>query len=159
MTHLVVEGFVVLNASFYKSTSGNVLMEIWKEYAKADSRYVTRDSFVISMEAVTAFLWGPLSLLSVYAIAQQWTWRHMLQVVVSVGQLYGDALYFGTSYLEGVPHSRPEPLYFWFYFVFVNSIWVVIPALVLWRAACQVTRGAAAAEALAANNANAKKST
>ena len=50
-------------------------------------------------------------------------------------------------------HSRPEPLYFWFYFVFVNSIWVVIPALVLWRAACQVTRAAAASEALCAPSA------
>ena len=47
-------------------------------------------------------------------------------------------------------HSRPEALYFWFYFVFVNSIWVVIPALVLWRAASQVTRAAAASEALCA---------
>jgi len=50
----------------------------------------------------------------------------------------------------GLSSSRPEPLYFWFYFVFVNSIWVVIPALVLWRAACQVTRAAAATEALCA---------
>jgi hypothetical protein len=24
-------------------------------------------------------------------------------------------------------HSRPEPLYFWFYFIFVNGIWLVIP--------------------------------
>ena len=99
----------MLDASFYKSTSGNILMEIcalsatpaqsnvqhnsckrqrqakqrtWclgKEYAKADSRYATRDSFVISMEAVTAFLWGPLCLLCVYAIARRWAWRHLLQ--------------------------------------------------------------------------------
>ncbi len=50
----------------------------------------------------------------------------------------------------GLSSSRPEPLYFWFYFVCVNSIWVVIPALVLWRAACQVTRAAAATEAMCA---------
>ena len=50
-----------------------------KEYAKADSRYATRDSFVICMEAVTAFLWGPLSLLAVYAIARRWPWRHVIE--------------------------------------------------------------------------------
>ena len=31
-------------------------------------------------------------------------------------------------------HSRPEFLYFWFYFVIVNGIWIVIPTIVIIRA-------------------------
>lgn len=31
------------------------------------------------MEAVTAFVWGPLCLLAVHAISRRWAWRHMLQ--------------------------------------------------------------------------------
>ena len=27
-------------------------------------------------------------------------------------------------------HARPEPLYFWFYFVVINGIWVVIPGII-----------------------------
>lgn len=30
----------------------------------------------------------------------------------------------------GDVHSRPEPLYYWFYFMFMNALWIVIPGLV-----------------------------
>ena len=39
----------------------------------------------------------------------------------------------------GLKHSRPEWLYFWFYFVVVNSIWIVIPAIVMAKAAWQIS--------------------
>ena len=45
-------------------------------------------------------------------------------------------MYYGTCFLEGFVHSRPEPLYFWVYFVLLNALWVVIPACVgahAWR--------------------------
>lgn len=72
-----------------------------KEYAKADSRYATRDSFVISMEAFTAFVEGPLCFVIVYGMIKQKSWRYTLQLLVSFGQLYGDVLYFATTCLEG----------------------------------------------------------
>ncbi|EIE25266.1 Emopamil-binding protein [Coccomyxa subellipsoidea C-169] len=144
--HLVVEGAVVLRSDFYKSTSGNILFEIWKEYAKADSRYATRDSFVISMEAFTAFVEGPLCFVIVYGIVKQKPWRYTLQLLVSFGQIYGDVLYFATTYLEGLKHSRPEWLYFWFYFVIVNSIWIVIPAAVVAISAWQISKAIAVAD-------------
>lgn len=53
------------------------------------------------MEAVTAFMWGPLSALLVHGIFAAKPWRYTLMVVVSVGQVYGDVLYYGTCYLEG----------------------------------------------------------
>lgn len=127
--HFVIEGWVVAKADFYQDKSGNYLSDTWKEYSKADSRYASRDSFIIAMEAITAFLWGPLCPLLVWGILASKPWRYTLMVVVSVGQLYGDVLYFGTCYLEGFVHSRPEPLYFWFYFVIINSIWIVVPFL------------------------------
>lgn len=37
----------------------------------------------------------------------------------------------------GFVHSRPEPMYFWFYFVVVNAIWIVVPLACVahaWRA-------------------------
>jgi cholestenol delta-isomerase len=53
------------------------------------------------MEAVTAFIWGPLSALLVHGIFAVKPWRYALMVVVSLGQVYGDVLYYGTCYLEG----------------------------------------------------------
>jgi len=67
-----------------------------KEYSKADSRYATRDDFVISMEAVTAFLEGPGCLLICWAMLKSKPWRFTAILIVSLGQLYGDVLYFGT---------------------------------------------------------------
>lgn len=37
--------------------------------------------------------------------------------------------------VAGLVHSRPEFLYFWFYFVIVNSVWIVIPTIMIVNAA------------------------
>jgi hypothetical protein len=67
-----------------------------KEYSKADSRYATRDDFIISMEAVTAFIEGPVCLLIVWGMIKAKPWRYTAILLVSLGQFYGDVLYFGT---------------------------------------------------------------
>jgi len=57
--------------------------------------------------------------------------RHPLQIIVCVGQIYGLVLYYATSmfdhYYKEVTYSRPEFLYFWFYYFFMNFIWMVFP--------------------------------
>lgn len=57
--------------------------------------------------------------------------RFPLQAVVSLGQIYGDVLYFATSmfdhYYKNLTYCRPEAYYFWFYFFFMNFIWIVVP--------------------------------
>ncbi len=147
MIHLIIEGYVVVTPGFYKDTRGVLLADIWKEYSQADSRYLTRDAFVIGMEAVTAFLWGPLAPLAAYGYVRQRPWRYTLAIVVSVGQIYGDVLYYATCWLEGFAHSRPEPYYFWGYFVIVNAIWIVVPGAVLAHAAARVAAAVGAAAA------------
>ena len=77
-----------------------------KEYTKADSRYATRDAFVISMEAITAFVEGPACFAVVYGMLMRRSWVYTLQILVSAGQMYGDILYFATSVLEGERVSR-----------------------------------------------------
>ncbi|KAF8055095.1 Ebp [Scenedesmus sp. PABB004] len=147
LIHLIIEGNVVLNSRFYTDTSGNILNEIWKEYSKADSRYATRDDFVISMEAVTAFLEGPGCLAIVWAMLRSKPWRHTAVLAVSLGQLYGDVLYFGTCLHGGVSrHSRPEALYFWFYFVIVNAVWIVVPLACIAHAARAINAAVAGIE-------------
>ena len=65
------------------------------------------------------------------------TLRHVLQIIVSMGHLYGVALYYGTCtfehYLRGNSYSRPEFLYYWVYYVGFNMPWVVVPACELLR--------------------------
>ena len=72
-----------------------------KEYGKADSRYLTRDACTIGIEAITAFIEGPTCFLLILAFTQRLPWRHILTIIVVVGELYGTVLYFLTSYYEG----------------------------------------------------------
>ena len=75
--------------------------------------------------------WGPLSFIVASMIATDHPFRHPLQAVVSLGQLYGDVLYYATSmfdhYILNLSYSRPEAFYFWGYFVFTNAFWIIIP--------------------------------
>ena len=64
-------------------------------------------------------------------IAHQNPLRHSLQALVSLGQIYGDILYYATSmfdlHFKGLMYCRPEAYYFWLYYFFMNFIWIVIP--------------------------------
>jgi len=98
------------------------------------------------------FLWGPLCLLAAAATAKGSYNRHALQMLGSMAHIYGCLLYLMTSWEEGHRHSgcfhfppysgsvfctpeatsngyagRPEPYYFWLYFVGFNAPWIIIP--------------------------------
>lgn len=53
------------------------------------------------------------------------------------GQLYGAVLYFFTEHRDGYAHSEfGHPIYFWFYFIFMNFLWIIIPLVLIvdaWR--------------------------
>ena len=46
------------------------------------------------------FCWGPLSYYVAYLITTQHALRFPLQAVVSLGQIYGDVLYYATCMFE-----------------------------------------------------------
>ncbi|EHB09433.1 3-beta-hydroxysteroid-Delta(8),Delta(7)-isomerase [Heterocephalus glaber] len=98
------------------------------------------DNFTICMESITACLWGPLSLWAVIAFLRQQRIRYILQLVISLGQFYGDALYFLTEYRDGFQHGEPgHPIYFWFYFFFMNALWLVIPGILIFDSMKQLS--------------------
>ncbi|KAJ4165099.1 hypothetical protein LMH87_006746 [Akanthomyces muscarius] len=140
--HLGLEGHYARH-EHHIGASSHVLSQLWKEYALSDSRYLTRNSFMVCMETITAACWGPLSFLCAYAVVRGSAWRHPLQSVISLGQLYGDVLYYGTCTYEllvyGNEFSRPEPYYFIGYYVFLNAFWIVIPSALLLSSARETT--------------------
>nr|GEZ80957.1 probable 3-beta-hydroxysteroid-delta(8),delta(7) -isomerase [Tanacetum cinerariifolium] len=135
---MILEGYFVFTPEFYKQKSPNYLDEVWKEYSKGDSRYVGRDSAVIAVEGITAVLEGPACILAAYAIATRKSYSHLLQIAIALGQLYGTAVYFITSYLEG-DNFAASPHYYYFYYIIMNSFWVWIPSLIVirsWKKIC-----------------------
>lgn len=115
-----------------------------KEYGNGDSRYVSSDTFVVPMETFTAWVEGPLCLLTAYALLNNRPWRHATQILTSFGQFYGCVLYFATEEIDPVEHNeRWHPLFFWFYYVFMNGLWIVIPGSLVIQSARAITRHAA----------------
>ncbi|GFZ07017.1 hypothetical protein Acr_18g0011870 [Actinidia rufa] len=109
-----------------------------KEYSKGDSRYAARDSGVVAVEEITTVLEDPACLLALYAIATRKSYSYILQVAISMGQLYGTAVYFPTSYLEG-DNFAASSYYYYAYYIIVNASWVVIPTLITvrcWKKIC-----------------------
>jgi cholestenol delta-isomerase len=93
------------------------------------------------METITACVDGPLAFMAVYAFLSQKPYRYVIQLLLSVCQLYGDVLYFMTEIKEDFKHGEMwHPLYFWFYFVFMNILWIIIPSLCIVEACKQLTK-------------------
>ncbi|KAJ7555254.1 hypothetical protein O6H91_05G028400 [Diphasiastrum complanatum] len=144
LTHMILEGYFVFTPDFYKKSQPIYLAEVWKEYSKGDSRYAARDPTIVGVEGITAVVEGPASLLAAYAIASKKPYQHTLQLAVSLGQLYGDLIYFATVFLQDKEFAAPGFLYFWFYFIFMNGIWIVIPAIIgvrSWRKITEIVDG------------------
>lgn len=73
-----------------------------------------------------------------YAIATGKSYSYILQFAISLGQLYGTAVYFMTSYLEG-DNFAASPYYYNLYYIGANASWVVIPSLIAircWKKIC-----------------------
>ncbi|KAK4504704.1 hypothetical protein PRZ48_002666 [Zasmidium cellare] len=134
--HIFFEGYYAYNYDTLGSKQ-TLIGQMWKEYAFSDSRYLTKNSFVLSVETVTVVCWGPGCFLVAALIFQRHPLRHPLQMLVSFGQLYGDALYYATClcehYVAGISYSRPEAFYFYVYFVLMNFFWILIPGILIYQ--------------------------
>ncbi|KAF2141287.1 uncharacterized protein K452DRAFT_251086 [Aplosporella prunicola CBS 121167] len=128
--HCFFEGHFILNRSRMPLMQ-DFFGQLWKEYAKSDSRYMAADPLVVTIESITVVVWGPVSFLTAWFIVTDSAYRFPFQALVSTGHLYSDVLYYVTSFVDlqrGIEHSRPEALYFWGYFVIMNAFWIIIPA-------------------------------
>lgn len=50
--------------------------------------------------------------------------------------MYGDILYYGTSFFDhhvaNISYCRPEALYFYVYFVGMNAPWILVTGALIW---------------------------
>ncbi len=79
---------------------------------------------------------GPLCFLAAFDTVQGIPQSAITQTIAAAMHLYGATVYYATGLVglsKGVSYSRPEPLYFWVYFVAFNAPWIIIPAGMLHR--------------------------
>ncbi|KAJ5949975.1 hypothetical protein N7454_001559 [Penicillium verhagenii] len=155
LIHLFFERYLSVNFRDVASRS-DIFGQLWKEYSLSDSRYLLQDPFIVCMESVTAFIWGPMSFACAYCIIKDHPLRHPLQSIISLGQLYGDILYFATTgfneAINQIISCRPEKFYFWFYFVFFNAWWIVIPLVLVWHSSKETAASFAKVKVLEKEN-------
>ena len=107
------------------------------------------DTFTVCMENITAFIDGPLAFLATYAFLRNTSYRYVVQLVLSLCQLYGDVLYMVIEWKDGFPHGPyGHPLYFWFYFVFLNTFWIIVPLACILESWYQLTTAHATVDRL-----------
>lgn len=133
IVHLTLEGpFVYMSLRGTVDTSQGPLAELWKEYSKADSRWLVSDPTIVSIEIVTVVLDSLIALVLIHAVLEDKYYRHFLQIALSVCELYGGWMTFCPDWLLGSPHlNTSNPLYLWVYLVFFNGVWVLVPVLLL----------------------------
>ncbi|KAG0307200.1 hypothetical protein BGZ97_000474 [Linnemannia gamsii] len=155
--HLFLEGYFGI---YHKTLAGDQhpLAQVWKEYSLSDSRYLSSDSFVLIMERITAFAWGPLAFFTAYAMYHNRPARHIAQLIISLGQIYGCALYYATTMVEGSPHCDPHPYYYYFYFGFFNIFWMIVPSILMHNSIKNLYRAMKVAVAAETQTSKAKKS-
>ena len=96
-THLTIElGYVILALTSTARKTDSYLGHIWREYSRADARWAVRDPNVISIEIATVFV-GILCICNIYAILYRSAWRHPLQIIICVAELYGGWMTFAPG--------------------------------------------------------------
>ncbi|KAJ2717165.1 hypothetical protein H4R19_000109 [Coemansia spiralis] len=128
----------------------DVVGQMWKEYAKSDSRYVAQSSVVRALETVTVAAVGPLCWTAAYGVwTERAATRHLAQLAASVLHAYSVVLYYGTELLAaraGRSSCRPEALYFVGYFLLANLPWLVVPVWLGVASATRITQWMAVAQ-------------
>ncbi|XP_022337874.2 emopamil-binding protein-like [Crassostrea virginica] len=133
LIHFTLEGpFVYWSLVSTVEKSTHVTSQVWKEYALADRRWGISDPTIVSLEILTVFITGPLAVWLIFAMLKNKTYRHFIQIVLCVCELYGGWMTFCPEWLTGSKNLETGNfLYLWVYLVFFNGIWVIIPILLL----------------------------
>ncbi|KAI8326090.1 Emopamil-binding protein, partial [Martensiomyces pterosporus] len=142
--HCVFELHYLLHFTTIQAST-DLLSSMWKEYAKSDSRYLAQVPLVFALESITVCFVGPLCWLTVHHIHTNAPLRHVCQLAVSLLHVYSVVLYYGTEFVSAESSCRPEPLYYYGYFIAMNAPWLVVPLCLAIASARELCRGMAAA--------------
>uniref|UniRef100_A0A2K5C3A8 EBP like n=1 Tax=Aotus nancymaae TaxID=37293 RepID=A0A2K5C3A8_AOTNA len=142
LVHFVLEGpFVYLSLVGSVANSDGLIASLWKEYGKADARWLYFDPTIVSVEILTVALDGSLALFLIYAIVKEKHYRHFLQITLCVCELYGCWMTFLPEWLSRSPNLNTSNwLYCWVYLSFFNGVWVLIPGLLLWQSCVELNK-------------------
>ena len=114
-THFVIEGlylfFAVTERASAANSGGaehskNPLAFIWREYGRADRRWMTyADPDVMAVELPTVLLMGPGALLCAWATLHRKEWKHVAIILVSWCEIIGGWYTFASTWIKHYFHG------------------------------------------------------
>jgi len=114
---------------------------VWTEYGKADSRWLQFDAEIFAIEIVAGTVMNMLAAWNLYLAYIDSPKRYFYQIVLASIEIFGTYSTFAAEIFRGSPNLHySHPLYFLYYLVFTNGIWVWVPLLLLYHAYCNITR-------------------
>ncbi|MDB4965239.1 MAG: hypothetical protein JWN44_928 [Myxococcales bacterium] len=114
----------------------------WTLYGAADARYVHADPFIRILELVTGTI---VAALNVWAAYQVWRRRKMTEammalLIVSVMEVYGTMMYFGSEMLNHWANLDTSSfVHTWIMFFGLNALWFLFPGWCIYEiVGCQL---------------------
>lgn len=124
--------FMVQPTSVFGFLDPHWWAHMYEQYARYDGRYLDHDPVILLITQVE-LLMGPACLLLVALIARRSPYRHPVQLMLCTAQIYGTYVYFFTPIYRGdwSVTMTHELFDLWTYVIFLNGLWIVIPALLI----------------------------
>jgi len=135
MIRFSIEGSFLVLSTFGRqvNTSTGPFAELWKEYARADSRWGRADETIVSVEILIVLGVGPLCCYILKQLLQDDPARYYWIVVLSTAEIYGGWMTFCPEWLTGSPNLNTSNALYLFYLIGMNSIWAVIPLWMMYN--------------------------
>ncbi len=126
--------FVVLSHWLKGATEHDKWACLFWAYGTADKRYLSADPGIVGIESLTSFIVAPMVVYVLVLLHRKQTQRaYLFLIVASACQLYGAVLYFLEEAFRGFTSFTNEPIGLWIKVVGLNGIWLVMPAVMLYK--------------------------
>jgi len=132
----IIHSWIEWSFVFQRTTSFTNSMNL---YGAADFRYGVGKNLELepgtaAMEAITAYLSGPLCFLLAWGIVGQKSWRWGVQIMTCTCQIYGLLWFMSHPLFLEERISSMDPFLYWVIFVGFNAPWGIVPPILLIQA-------------------------
>jgi hypothetical protein len=101
---------------------------IWTVYGQIDRRYLQADPWLLSLEIMTGLFCPALNYYFVHQLLRRREQKaRVALLVVSVMEVYGTVMYFGSELSSGLAHVDTSRVLAMIVFFGLNSLWLVFP--------------------------------
>lgn len=107
-------------------------VDVWKEYCKADPRYLDKHSHVLWLETFVGFgtIIPMIYVLMKYLYSSNMKVAAIVAIIIGTVHSYGTILYYAGYHTQFEPDYKKKSLQWWIYMA-TNFAWILMPILLI----------------------------